>query len=412
MTAYIYDWLSLLFRWGHLLAGIAWIGGSFLYVWIDNNLEKPAQWKADKGIKGDVWVIHGGGIYEFQKYEVAPGKMPEYLHWVKWESYFTWLTGILLLCFIYYGQAQSYLMSSSSVFNSPLEAVAASVALLVITIAIYEGVIRTKLVNSGPVFSCVMACYFLLFSYIAWQLFPPRAAAIHLGIAMGTIMTGNVFLGIVPAQRVFVKDINENRQPDVARAEFAKLRSTHNNYLTLPVLLCMISNHYPMLYSHSQGWWLMVVVAGVSAYGRHYFNLKNRGIKKPHILFVTAIVLLALIVYMRPITPTLSDDEISKDKLDLLADKALVIVEKHCTTCHAVAPTSPMFNAPPSGVVLESVEQIKNLADRVYTASVQSEYMPLGNMSGMTKDEREALGQFILTSKAVGGDITPVANDQ
>ncbi|MFT5692787.1 MAG: putative membrane protein [Oceanicoccus sp.] len=412
MTAYIYDWLSLLFRWGHLLAGIAWIGGSFLYVWIDNNLEKPAQWKADKGIKGDVWVIHGGGIYEFQKYELAPDKMPALLHWVKWESYFTWLTGILLLCFIYYGQAQSYLMSSSSIFQYPLQAVAASVVLLVLTICIYEALIRTRFVNNGPVFSCVMVCFFLLFSYVAWQLFPPRAAAIHLGIAIGTIMVGNVFLGIVPAQRMFLSDIEAGRQPNVTRAAFAKLRSTHNNYLTLPVLLCMISNHYPMLYSHSDGWWLMVAVAGISAYGRHYFNLKNRGVKKPYILLITAIMLIALIIYVRPITPLLSAATVREENLDSLGEKASSIVVKHCTSCHAAEPKSPMFNAPPAGVVIENVEQIESFADRIYTVSVQSEYMPLGNMSGMTQEEREALGRFILLSKAAKNGSNFSADDQ
>ena len=399
MTAYILDWLSLLFRWGHVLAGIAWVGGSFLYVWIDNNLEKPPQWKEDKGILGDVWVIHGGGIYEFQKYTLAPPVMPKLLHWVKWESYFTWQTGILLLCFIYYGSAESYLMAGDSVFTSPVQAVLASVLLLAANTAVYEGLIRTPLVRKGPVFAVTMFGYFLLFSYVAMELFAPRAAAIHLGIAIGSIMTGNVFLGIVPSQKSFVKAIENGVQPDADKAAFAKLRSTHNNYLTLPVLMCMISNHYPMLYSHPQGWFWLVIVAGISAYARHYFNLKNRGVSKPYILVIAVAAILAVAFAMRPMPLNTSIDGLESSEMSALLIEGRQIVDTHCVDCHAASPASPAFAAPPAGVVLETAEQVLQFSDKILTVSVQSTYMPLGNMTGMTDEERETLGLYLSSLK-------------
>lgn len=396
MTAYILDWLSLLFRWGHVLAGIAWVGGSFLYVWIDNNLEKPPQWKEDKGILGDVWVIHGGGIYEFQKYKLAPPVMPAILHWVKWESYFTWLTGILLLCFIYYGSAESYLMTSESIFSSPWQAVLASIFLLSANTAIYESLIRTPLVNRGPVFAAAMTGYFLLFSFVAMELFAPRAAAIHLGIAIGSIMTGNVFFGIMPSQRAFVSAIENGQTPDASRAAFAKLRSTHNNYLTLPVLMCMISNHYPMLYSHANGWVILVVVGAISAYARHFFNLKNRGVTKPHILVIAALAMASVAFYMRPAAPAAANvDALSIEAVAELKQEGQTIVQTHCAACHASRPEHPAFNAPPAGVVLESEKQIAGHTDKIRAAAVQSTYMPLGNVTGMTEQERRSLDAYL-----------------
>ena len=295
LSAYLLDWASLLVRWLHVLAAIAWIGSSFKYVWIDNNLRKPAQWKRDKGIKGDVWVIHGGGIYEFQKYNVAPEKMPDVLHWVKWESYTTWLSGFLLVGIIYYSQASSYLLASSGLITDPGMAVVSGLLFLAGTLALYELLIRTPLVNDGRVFAVLMVAVFTGLSYLAFELFSPRAAALHVGAAMGTIMSGNVFFGIVPAQKVFLKAIEEGREAPEATAAFAKLRSTHNNYFTLPVIMLMISNHYPVLYSHAQGWLLIICVAVISAYARHFFNLRNRGVNKPHIVIIAVLALAAVV---------------------------------------------------------------------------------------------------------------------
>ncbi|TQV86207.1 urate hydroxylase PuuD [Exilibacterium tricleocarpae] len=391
MTAYILDWLSLLARWFHVLVGIAWIGGSFLYVWMDNHLERPPQWKADKGIKGDVWAIHGGGIYEFQKYQVAPAQMPATLHWVKWESYFTWLSGMALLAFIYYGQARSYMMIDGGLLSEPWMAVVAGLGFLAGASAGYEILIRTPLVNKGQVFAATMVIYLLGLSYLAMALFAPRAAVIHLGAAIGTLMVGNVFFGIIPSQKRFIAAIEAGQPPDVAGAAFAKLRSTHNNYLTLPVLLCMVANHYPMLYSRESGWLLIVVVAAISAYARHFFNLRHRGIYKPHILVVAAAALLLVAVLIRPETaPARTGAEVVGQVAD-----GMPLVQKHCTGCHRRQPTQPGFVAPPAGVLLESEAQVLALAARIKQVSVATHYMPLGNVTQMQEVERRQLGAWL-----------------
>lgn len=391
MSAYILDWISLAFRWLHVLAAIAWIGSSFKYVWIDNNLRKPPQWKTDKGIKGDVWVIHGGGIYEFQKYNVAPERMPEVLHWVKWESYTTWLSGFLLVTVVYYSQASSYLLAPDGIINNPFLAVASGIGFLLTTLGLYELLIRTPLVRSGPVFAITMTLLLTGLSFVAFQLFAPRAAALHIGAAIGTIMSGNVFFGIVPAQKAFVKSIAANQPPPEARAAFAKLRSTHNNYFTLPVIMLMISNHYPVIYSHPWGWLLIIAVGAISAYGRHFFNLRNQGVVKPSILVVVAVAVVLLITVAR-LTSSVS---VANSDAQVSEQQALAIVAEHCTGCHAQQPSQPGFVAPPAGIILEDASHILAWKERILAVAVQSQYMPLGNMTNMTEEQRQALGAWL-----------------
>ncbi|GLS25700.1 urate hydroxylase PuuD [Marinibactrum halimedae] len=400
LTSYILDWLSLGFRWLHVLAAIAWIGSSFKYVWVDNNLRKPPKWKEDKGIKGDVWVIHGGGIYEFQKYNVAPERMPDVLHWVKWESYTTWLTGFMLVSVIYYGQAATYMLAAEGLITSPMISVLAGLGFLLGTLGIYECLIRTPLVRKGPVFAVTMGSVLLGLSYLAFELFAPRAAALHVGAAIGTLMTGNVFFGIVPSQKAFVKAIEEGREPDVNRAAFAKLRSTHNNYFTLPVIMLMISNHYPIIYSHAHGWLLIVAIGAISAYARHFFNLRNQGVLKPHILAIAAVAMVAVAYAIRPIPVALTqaDTEVETQTHSLppVTDlEGLSLIQTHCSNCHSTTPTQPGFVAPPAGIVFESADQIKALAPKVRSVAVDSQYMPLGNFTNMTTEERLRLGRWL-----------------
>lgn len=392
MSAYILDWLSLVVRWLHVLAAIAWIGSSLKYVWIDNNLRKPPQWKSDQGIKGDVWVIHGGGIYEFQKYQVAPAKMPEVLHWVKWESYTTWLSGFLLVSLVYYSQAASFMVAGDGLISQPSTAVAAGIAFLAAIWMVYEGLIRTPLVRKGWLFAITMGVVFLLASFIAFQLFSPRAAALHLGAAIGGIMSGNVFFGIVPAQKAFLKAIKNNQPPPEDKAAFAKLRSTHNNYLTLPVIVLMISNHYPILYSHPWGGLLVVCVGVISAYARHFFNLKNTGVVKPQILVICAGAAVALVVAAYSLLPSVKVAEGAA----ITDERALAIVAEHCTVCHASNPSHPAFSAPPSGIILNSLADVTAQRDRVLAVAVNTEYMPLGNLTGMSPEQRQLLGQWLM----------------
>lgn len=393
MEAFILDWLNLLVRWFHVIAGIAWIGSSFYFVWLDNSLENPPEWKKKKGIKGDLWSIHGGGIYEIAKYNLEPEQMPKTLHWFKWEAYSTWLSGIALLSVLYYAQASSYMLGGS--ITDPTVAVATGIGLILLSQVLYEGMVRSPLKNHGLLFGVLLATWLSFVAYISMQLFSPRAGMIHLGAAIGTIMAGNVFMGIMPAQRELVKAIEEGRQPDQAPALFAKLRSTHNNYLTLPIILCMIGNHYPFMYAHEYGWALLAAICMVSAYARHFFNLKHKGIIKPAILIQSAIAMLIIAIMASYSTWQSSQIVVAADVPTVTNAQVLQIMNNRCTSCHATKPTQVGFTAPPAGISLETTEQIKQYTQQVHQAAVASNYMPLGNMTAMTDDERELLGVWL-----------------
>lgn len=400
MDGLILEWLNLAFRWFHVVAGIAWIGASFYFIWLDLSLREPPQWKSDKGIKGDLWAIHGGGIYEVAKYHLRPEAMPTKLHWFKWEAYSTWLSGTGLLILMYYVQAQSYLVGHDTWIQSPALAIVASIAFIACGQIIYEGLIRTSWVNKGLVFAAILLLVITFASWLAHQLFSARAAYLHVGAMIATWMAGNVFWGIMPAQRKFVAAVSANQEPDLNVALFAKLRSTHNNYLTLPVIFCMISNHYPFVYGHAYNWLALVAIGALLAWGRHFFNLKHRDIIKPGILAssVLGMVLVAVVMAFTNTSvarPAMSINESNGDgnHSGSMNDKSAYIqtlITTHCSNCHAASPTQPGFTAPPAGLLIDNMEHLLIAKVRAVPA-LQSGYMPLGNFTRMTDDERQAL---------------------
>ncbi len=390
MEAYIVDWLSLIVRWLHLITGIAWIGASLHFVWLDNSLQDPPQWKKDKGIKGDLWSIHGGGIYEFNKYKLAPPEWPDTLHWSKWEAYTTWITGTLLIVAVYYLQAQSFLVGPDNWISDPQTAVWASVGFLGLGVGFYEIAVRSPLKYKAITFAVLLVIYLTFLSWLSVQLFSDRAAYLHIGAVMGTIMAGNVFLGIIPAQKSFVRAVEAGKEPDGSLAEFAKLRSTHNNYFTLPVLFCMISNHYPFLYGHEYNWLILVYVMAVMAYARHFFNLRHRGIVNPWILVraIGAFLILATFLGYERMIPAETTDA------GLTTEEAMRIVKDNCTVCHSTSPSYPGFAAAPAGVVMDSLDDVTTSANRIKVA-MQSNYMPLGNVTHLSSENRAALIQWL-----------------
>ncbi|KZZ44039.1 hypothetical protein A3759_00990 [Thalassolituus sp. HI0120] len=389
MEAYFYEWLNLFFRWFHVIAGVAWIGASFYFVWLDNSLEEPPQWKKDKGIGGDLWAIHGGGFYEVAKYKLGPESMPINLHWFKWEAYTTWLTGMVMLWVVYYVGAESFLIDSSRMVLTQGEAIAAGLGFIAAGVAIYELMVRSPLRHNGKLFGVVLFAILVFASWAANQIFSARGAYIHVGAIIGTIMAGNVFLGIMPAQRALVEAVQRGEAPDPKYGAFAKLRSTHNNYFTLPLIFIMISNHYPMTYSHEYGWLVLAAIGFISAFARHFFNLRHRGEFKPVILLVAALMLISLAVVMAP-----TKIEAKAGEVILTDAQAMVIVEQRCSSCHAQQPTNPAFASAPAGIVLETAEQIRAVKDKTLSA-LQTGYMPLGNLTQMTEDERQALSLWL-----------------
>lgn len=409
--AYLMDWLQMFFRWFHVIAGIAWIGASFYFIWLDNNLEEPPQWKKDKGIKGDLWAIHGGGYYEVAKYQLGPEQSPTHLHWFKWEAYTTWLTGMALMILIYYVGAQAYLVDLTKFAFSTPQAVGISLASLALGMTVYEALLRTPLRRNGLAFGVVLAVLLTFYAWAMTSLFSGRGAYIQVGALIGTIMAANVLLGIMPAQRALVAAVEKGETPDPQPAIMAKLRSTHNNYLTLPVIFIMLSNHYPMTYGHEWNWAVLAAICVISAYARHFFNLRHQGKVQPAILG-TSLAGLAVLAFVMTPNPSPSVDtaiQLSTAEADTIetedaetANAELAelnhILEARCATCHAQQPTDSMFNSAPAGLIITDTQQALAMSNRVIN-SLRTGYMPLANRSGMTDDERAALIGWLEANK-------------
>ncbi len=396
MDPYITEWLNLLIRFSHLVVGIAWIGASFYFVWLDNHLEKPPEWKAEKGISGDLWAIHGGGFYEVAKYKLAPQKMPTTLHWFKWEAYTTWITGFLLLTLMFYVGAETYLIDPRVLDLTQWQAISLGLGSIVIGVGSYEILVRTKLKDHGLVLALILFCLFTGLAYGLTEIFSPRGAYMHMGAIMGTIMAGNVFFGIMPSQRALVKAVEDGETPDSKYGLNAKLRSTHNTYITLPVLFIMISNHYPITYNHSANWAVLMAIIVITAAVRQYFVLRHFGKNKPLVLVGAAVgtILLAYIIAPKAV-------ELSTEQQQQTVDASQVekIIETRCSSCHSATPTDDIFTAAPAGVVFSDIASIKQWAPRIQARVVESKDMPFMNKTKMTDAERLTLSIWLSQQK-------------
>jgi len=394
MEAYIVDWLSLLTRWLHLISGIAWIGASFYFVMLDNSLSQPKDPDDTKrGVFGELWAVHGGGFYISQKFLTGPKGEPltENLHWSKWEAYTTWLSGIGLLALIYWLGASSYLIDRSVMALSPPAAIAISVASLAGGWFVYDGLCRLlegkENVLAALVFVFIMACAWALF-----HVFSARAAYIHAGAIIGTIMVANVFFHIIPGQKRMVADIRAGRDPDPRPGIIGKQRSVHNTYFTLPVLFVMISNHYPMTYSHPQGWLILGVIMLAGVLIRQFFVLRHSGNVK-WALPAAGVALLAGVAVA--IAPKIADS--GGDRVTFANVQG--VLKERCLQCHASQPTQPGFAQPPKGVLLETPEQVAANAPKI-AETVGNKYMPIGNLTQMTDNERALIATWFAQGAA------------
>ncbi|WP_169543124.1 urate hydroxylase PuuD [Sneathiella aquimaris] len=387
------EWLLLGVRWIHIITGIAWIGASFYFIWLDMNLTPPkAGGRKDKdGVGGELWAIHGGGFYEVQKYRVAPPALPDHLHWFKYEAYFTWLSGFVLLTLLYYFGAEIYLIDKSVADISTDTAILIGLGSLVGSWIVYDFLCKTPLIRHQGVFGL---CLFLLLTAAAWglsEVFSGRGAFIHVGAIIGTIMAANVMMVIMPGQRALVGAAERGETPDPAPGLKAKQRSLHNNYFTLPVLFIMISNHYPMTFGHEFSWLVLAAIAAVGVLVRHYFNMKNQGkSKQGMVLLPIAFVLFFAIAWAA--TPK-TEDFSGADKVSFTTVQK--IIQDRCVSCHAAKPTSEDFDTPPKGVVLETAAQILREHTRIRQQTVDTDVMPLGNITEMTEAERKLVGQWV-----------------
>lgn len=388
MEAYIVEWLNLLARWVHFIVGIAWIGSSFYFVWLDNHLVVPRQpGDVDKGVGGELWSVHGGGFYHAQKYRLAPQVLPETLHWFKWEAYTTWITGMFMLVLVYWYGAQVYLIDPTVADLSPLTAVAIAVVIIVGSWFVYDLLCKSRLGDNDKLFGGVLLA---LVSLLAWglcQLFSGRGAFIHFGVVLGTIMVANVFFVIIPGQKRMVDAASRGAAPNPEDAVRAKQRSVHNTYFTLPVLFVMTSNHYAMTYGHQYNWAILIGISLAGALIRVYFVARHKGAASLLPIILAFVLLAAVAALIVPRTSTATSEVAT-------IDDVRTVIQQRCTTCHSATPTHPSFPAAPGGVMLDTDAQIIAEAFRIHQQTVVTRVMPIGNLTGISEAEREIIDHW------------------
>ncbi|WP_408589792.1 urate hydroxylase PuuD [Novosphingobium sp.] len=387
----IAEWLNLAIRWLHLTAGIAWIGSSFYFVWLDNHLKPPREGSAS----GEVWSVHGGGFYHKQKYVVAPGTLPDDLHWFKWEAYFTWLSGFALLVLVYYVGAKSFLIDRARADLSQIDAIGIGLSALVAGWLVYDGLCRSPLGRNNRALGVVWFAFLVGAAWGLCAVFNPRGAYLHVGAMLGTVMVANVFMVIIPNQRKVVAALKAGKVPDPALGKAGKQRSVHNNYMTLPVLFIMISHHYPMTFGAQRPWLVLALLGATGVAVRHVFNLRHTAAPTGRAMLVAAVLALISVTYVSaekganaaPAAP-------AADGPPTFAT-VQPILQKHCSGCHAVRPTHDGIADPPLGIVLDTADHVAAVAPRIKAVAVDAEIMPLGNETGMTRAERDTLGRWI-----------------
>jgi len=394
MQAHLLEFVGMLVRWLHVIAGVCWVGSSFYFVWLDNSLDapEPDSDEAKKGVSGQLWAVHGGGFYNPQKYAMAPAKLPEKLHWFKWEAYTTWLSGTALLVIVYWMNAQTMMVDPSVAALTSAQAVGIGVASMVGSWLVYDLLCRSPLGRSN---GAIAAVVFGLLTLLAWELtrtLGGRAAFIHVGTSIGTIMAANVFFVIIPGQRRMVDAMKAGRRPYPRDAMRGKQRSVHNNYFTLPVVFLMISNHYSAVFGHPQAWAVLALIGGAGVLIRHFFNRKHKGVYAWPYLAAGGVLLAAVAVWtaphVRPLPPVNGP---------VTFDRVRSIVGQRCIVCHSQTPTFTGITQPPAGVVLTAPAGILQNAQRIYQQVVVTRIMPLGNATAITDEERAVVSAWVLS---------------
>ncbi len=404
MEAYILEWLNLLLRWAHLIVGIAWIGSSFYFVWLDMNLNVPPRDPQDDAVAGDLWAVHGGGFYHAQKYKVAPpGELPEPLHWFKWEAYTTWLTGFALLVLMYYVNADVYLVDKSVADLTGGQAIAISIGFIVASWVVYDLLCRTGL--SDAWIGLVGFLFLVAAVYLLTDLFSGRGAYIQTGSMLGTIMVANVFMVIIPGQRELVDAKLRGEEPDPLPGIRGKQRSVHNNYITLPVLFVMLSPHYPMTYGHEYNWLLLIAIVIAGVLIRHFFNLRNQGKAEPLLLFIALAIIILAAFMAAPKSRAIPDRDVAPRAAQPVepvsfAQVRQVIVQR-CNNCHSIEPNHPTAPVAPNAVMFDTPEQIAQWAQRIHDRTVTTRTMPLANLTQMTDEERSLVDRWYLSGAGV-----------
>ncbi len=382
---HLHEWMNIIIRWLHITFGIAWIGTSFFFVFMENSLHKNNK---RPELKGDMWMLHGGGFWFVEKYQVAPKVMPRGVHWFKYEAYFTWLTGFGLLFVVYYFNAEAMLLKSGDTDLTSTSAIILSIMSLAIGYLIYHLLSLTPLLKKPLYFGIIIFTILIGFAYFYTQIFNPRAAFIHFGALIGTLMAGNVFFVIIPAQKAMVKATQEKAYLDPAIGQFAGLRSFHNNYFTLPVLFVMISNHFPSTFGHEYPWLILALITIASAAVKHYLNLKEKNQQSVWVIPIATLILLSTVFITAP-------EPIGGECEEVTFTEVYSIIQERCVSCHSSRPTDDVWTAPPNGVVYDVPEDITKLTDKIMQRVVITKTMPQNNKTGITPEERDKIRCWI-----------------
>ena len=392
MDSYWIEFLGLLVRWLHIIAGIAWIGSSFYFIWLDRSLEPPAPGSeaARKGVGGELWAVHGGGFYNPQKYTVAPPALPEKLHWFKWEAYTTWLSGTALLVMVYWLRAGVMMVDPNVATLTAAQAVLIGAASMVGSWFGYDLLCRSPLGRHDTVLGAIVFVLLVVLTWGLTRLLGGRAAFIHAGACIGTIMAANVFFVIIPGQKRMVAAMRAGQAPDPRDGQRGKQRSVHNNYLTLPVLFTMVSNHYAATYSHPQSWAVLALISAAGVVIRHFFNLRHKGKLRWEYPLAGAALLVFTAWWTAPRVP-----ELPPVQGEVTFNRVREIVGQHCVACHSPSPTFPGITVPQAGVLLHTSADVLANAPRIYQQTVVTRIMPLGNVTNMTDQERAVLAAWV-----------------
>ena len=384
MTGWLSDWANLLLRWTHFIAGIAWIGSSFYFIWLDRALTIPAQPRA--GVEGDLWMVHSGGFYQVEKRRPRPGEVPPVLHWFKWEALFTWITGISLLVLIYY-LTGAYLLDASVSHISRGSAILLGIGMLAGGWLIYDGLWRSSLARTahGTIAAAISLALLTGVAVLLCRVLSGRAAFMHIGSLLGTIMVANVWMRILPAQQQMLTATRAGRPADFTLGERAKQRSVHNSYMTFPLLFIMLSNHFPATYASSVNWLVLLLLFVAGGAVRH--AMIGRGPSTLWALVLAALALAGAMFFSVPKTAA------SASPVSFAAVRG--VITQRCQPCHSQWQTDRTLGPAPGGVTFDTPESIARLAARIRVRAVETKTMPLANRTGMTPDERDLLARWI-----------------
>ncbi|MGI8582783.1 MAG: urate hydroxylase PuuD [Chitinophagaceae bacterium] len=386
VEGHVMEWLNIVVRVMHITFGIAWIGASFYFVFLENALNRTENVRDE--LAGNLWAIHGGGFYYLEKYKTAPKSIPKHLHWFKYEAYFTWISGFSLLFIVYYFNAKGFLIDTNVFDMSPPAAITTGIGSFVVAWLLYDILCKTSLIKKGIWFTIVGVIIATAFAWFYCYVFSARAAYIHFGAMLGSIMVANVFFVIIPSQKAMVKAAKEGKPLNPQLGKHAGLRSLHNNYLTLPVLFVMVSNHFPTTFGFEYPWIILAAISLGSAGIKHWLNLREQGKYSVWVMPVSVLILLATAYVSAPPKP-------GECKTNINFAEVNAIVQKRCITCHSSMPTDDVIKAPPNGVTYDTPDNLVKLKDKIMQQVVITKTMPQNNKTNMTLEEREIIRCWI-----------------